>query len=307
MEDKNTTEVRSLLTDDDFLRKRLVNAVSECINYGKQISCALTTFETARNTLTSSNAAKISRSELYSKALRGDIHPQSVMIRDLLLIIKKSNSATSLQLLDKLLDPDCIADSEIRGKLQPIRDSIKVLVDESDKKKLTSEYDIAENALRTTAISRRVQMSEHKAGLTGKDSEYSKLIAKVHNVLLDYFTEVFVPMKHLLLHEIFFYENISPHKEVFMPRQRTAVEDALAKPSEYLACECCEIEESSGENIMRGSNPASSIAYQLYLQGGALINAFDLWRAFQSVLDDSQADEDEDDTDDDKFDVKTAQ
>lgn len=307
LEDKNTKEVRNLLTDDDFLRKRLLKAASECRQYGKQISSALTTFETARNTLTSSNSTKITRSELYSKALRGDIHPESVMIRDLLLIIKKSNSATALQLLDKLLNLNCLGDEKIREKIQPLRDAIKVLVDESDKKKLTSEFDIAENALRTTAISRRVQMSEHKAGLTGKDSEYSKLILKVHDILLEYFADTFIPMKHIFLHEVFFYDDIFPHKQVFMPQQRTAVEDALAKPSVYLNCECCEVDTESGENIMRGSNPPTSIAYQMYLESGALINAFDLYKAFQTMLADSQADNDEDDEDEDRIDQPTAQ
>lgn len=311
LDDRDTSEVRNLVSDDEYLRKRILDAIHECMEYGEQISCAVAAFETARNTLTSSNTAKITRSDLYTKTLRGDMHPESTLVRDLLLIVKKSNSATSLQLLDKLLATDCIGDSKIRERLKLLRDAIKGLVDESDKKKLTSEFDISENALRTTAISRRVQMSEHKASMTGKDSEYSKFILKLHDLLAGYFSKAFLPVKDLFLHEVFFYDSLRPHQDVFMPKQRAAVEEALANPSEYLRCECCVTDAESGHNVMNSSNPTSSIAYQLYLDGGALINAFDLWTAFHSGLQaDPYADEDDDDSGEDsseKIDEKTAQ
>ena len=74
------------------------------------------------------------------------------------------------------------------------------------------------------------------------------------------------------------------------------MEQALSKPSEFLGCECCEPDigdDESQESVLKSSNPPTSILYQLYLESGALINGFDLWSAFYSVIAGVDADEDE--------------
>jgi len=70
----------------------------------------------------------------------------------------------------------------------------------------------------------------------------------------------------------------------------------LSQPQDYLACSCCT--SADGEEVgIRGTQPPTSIIYQLYLESGALINIYDLWSAFYSVI----AGDEED------FDVPTAQ
>lgn len=85
-------------------------------------------------------------------------------------------------------------------------------------------------------------------------------------------------------------------KQVFAPRPRSTIERGLSQPQDYLACSCCT--SADGEEVgIRGTQPPTSIIYQLYLESGALINIYDLWSAFYSVI----AGDEED------FDVPTAQ
>lgn len=303
---KHTKDIRKWLSDDAALAEKMKEGAQECLMYGREVGRALEAFEIARNCcLSSGNRA--TRSELYSRILAGELTIQSPAIRELLLLIKKSNSGSAINLLNGILGSDCIQDSETKAVLQTLSDQITALSTDAEgktTKNLTSEFDIADNALRTTAVSRRIQISQHKSGLSTKDSEYSKLIQQVHDVFEDIFSRSFKPADDLFLYEIFFYDYLSPHKDVFSPQQRTAVEDALAKPSEYLSCECCHLDEDGKENVMKSSNPPTSIGYQLFLESGALINAFDLYQAFRTIL---EGEEDADEDEGNKIDEATAQ
>jgi len=63
--------------------------------------------------------------------------------------------------------------------------------------------------------------------------------------------------------------------QVFASNIRPATERALSSPYDYLASELC-------ENM--ATQPATSIVYQLYLNAGSLINIYDLWSAFCSIV-----------------------
>lgn len=45
------------------------------------------------------------------------------------------------------------------------------------------------------------------------------------------------------------------------------------------------------QDSLSGTQPPTAILYQLYLESGSLINAFDLWSAFQAVVKDQYEDE----------------
>lgn len=203
------------------------------------------------------------------------------------------NSASLLKLLDTVLIIPIASD--LHADLTSLRTKIHSLVGETTTS-LTSEFDTATSSLRGTAVSKKIQLSEQKAGLTKKDSAYSKLVQEVHGQFEDYFADMLRGTEDLFLHEVFFFDDLALHKDVFAPAPRDTVEQALSKASDFLGCECCEpdiAEDSVEESVLKGSNPPTSILYQLYLESGALINGFDLWSAFYSVIAGVDADEDD--------------
>jgi origin recognition complex subunit 3 len=275
----NTSEIRALLTDNAHLIAFVPALVTECHEYAKQLSSTLEVLELARGC---TSAAKIPRYELLPRVLSGDLHVESPLVRELLLSVKKMNS-TSLLLLLSALSSTSLGDT-----LSPLTSSISELVSETPV--LTSEFDVATSSLRSTAVSKKIQISAHKSGLTKNDAEYSELLKKVHEALTECFTESLRPPTEVALHEIFFYNLPAPHKDVFAPCHRGTVEGALTKPADWLGCNCCgddaddEEEDEGGEASIKASLPPTSILYQLFLEGGQLVNAFDLWMAFKGVL-----------------------
>lgn len=55
---------------------------------------------------------------------------------------------------------------------------------------------------------------------------------------------------------------------------RAAIERALSRPHDYLACECCD----QVEGQLAASQPTTA------LESGAVINVQDMWNAFQAVM-----------------------
>ena len=74
------------------------------------------------------------------------------------------------------------------------------------------------STLRSTTVSKKIQLNAHKSGLTKNDAEYSRLVQKVHEVFHAYFDAALRPVEDIFLHEMFFYDLISPHRDVFAPR-----------------------------------------------------------------------------------------
>lgn len=280
VENRETKEVRKLLEDEAYLRNYIPKAAAECHSYAVTLGNSLKILEISRNCL-SSSTPRAPRYELLPRALRGDLHVDTPMVRELLLLLKKMNSTSLLLLLNSL------ADTALAPALAPFQSELETLASEAPGT-LTSEFDVISSTLRSTAVSKKIQLNAHKSGLTKNDAEYSRLVQKVHEVFHAYFDAALRPVEDIFLHEMFFYDLISPHRDVFAPRARATVERALCRPVDYLGCECCELNEdevAAGEDgTMKRSHPPTSIVYQLYLEGGTLINGFDLWNAFRSVV-----------------------
>ncbi|PUU81155.1 origin recognition complex subunit 3 N-terminus-domain-containing protein [Tuber borchii] len=296
---KEVGEVRKLLTDDNYVRRTVAEKILESRNYGIELGQALAFLEIGRSCTLIQN--KTPRYELYAKALSGELQT-SPSVRDFLMSLKRMNSTTLLNLLEKVMQE--VQAPAITEPLRPLQEKIKKLVEEAEasggKKNLISEFDTTNNTLRGTAVSKKVRLGEQKSSLTKQDTEYSALVQQVYTISESYLTTNFNSSQHglqnVLLHEILFYDLRSPHSAVFAPRPRSTIERGLSQPQDYLACSCCT--SADGEEVgIRGTQPPTSIIYQLYLESGALINIYDLWSAFYSVI----AGDEED------FDVPTAQ
>ena len=300
--------MRALINNDSYLRSFVVTSAAKCHSYALQLREAVEILEISRGCLSSASAPRVPRFELLPRILSGGLRVESPMIRELLLTLKKLNSTSLLRLISAL------SSTAIASRLTPIKSEVEALVSQTSGAKLTSEFDFSSSSLRSTAVSKMIEIEVHKSRLTKSDSLYSQLVQSAHDVFLQYYTATLNQrVEHVFLHEVFFYDLVSPHRDVFAPRARATVERALTRPVDYLGCACCEYtqdeKEAAGEDegTMKSSHPPTSIVYQLYLEGGALINGFDLWSAFKSVStgegagddDDDGGDDDDDDDDDD--------
>ncbi|KAI9828711.1 MAG: hypothetical protein M1832_001814 [Thelocarpon impressellum] len=203
------------------------------------------------------------------------------MVRELLLSVKKLSSDVLVKLLHQIMSLD-VQSSTLTDEVSAIRKDLDTLTESRDSSDdpFRSEHDLRHETLRTTIVAQKVEISKQRSSLSEKDSAYSKIVHRTHKCLQRYFTTSLVSPQSLFLHEVFFYDLKSPHRDVFTPKQRHAVERALATPHDYLGCTCC------GENAegLSSTQPATAILYQLYLESGALINVFDLWSAFYAIV-----------------------
>ena len=162
--------------------------------------------------------SKLPRHELYPKALLGELDGGPV-IRELLLAMKKMNSTKLVALMDRVIETiNDETNGSLQGALISLRERIAALIKDSQKKKLNSEFDLSvTDTLRATVVSKRVQLSEKKSALTKEEEEYSKCVKQVHDIMEQYLSENLKGLEGLLLHEVFFYDLLSPHRDVCSP------------------------------------------------------------------------------------------
>lgn len=153
-------------------------------------------------------------------------------------------------------------------------------------KPLRSQYSAQTKLLRTTVVAQKVQLSQAETSLSEEDKAFTELVDDLVRSLA---VEISCQPAHaILFHELWMYESISPHKNVFIPRPGVVFERALSKPHDYLACACCSTADGNASTL-----PATSILYHLYGEAGALVNVADLWSAFYALVG-CDDDEDED-------------
>lgn len=153
-------------------------------------------------------------------------------------------------------------------------------------KPLRSKYSTQTKLLRTTVVAQKVQLSRDVTSLSWEDKAFTELVDDlVRSLTAETSCQ---PAKAILFHELWMYESISPHKDVFIPRPGAVFERALSKPHDYLACACCSTADGNASTL-----PATSILYHLYGEAGALVNVADLWSAFYGLVGRGD-DEDED-------------
>ena len=144
-------------------------------------------------------------------------------------------------------------------------------------KPIRSIYTQQAQTLRTTiGAGQRVQLEKANTKLSKQDSNFTCLIDELVRVMKEYFT---FESPFLSGHEIWIYDSRSPFRETFTPRPRHAIERALSAPHDYLGCDCCR-----GSGGLSATQPPTAILYQLYLETGGLINVFDLWSAFRTIV-----------------------
>ena len=284
---KEITEVRSVLEDNVVLRKMLNDELDANLEKISRITVAIHLIQKLQNLIPGTQVT--SKSNLYMQAMSNKLNHSS-LIRSLLLLIRKAPSNVTEEIIvatskSSLHNPTHYSFGKVRSELRDLMES-----QNAAEKPLRSEEDVQNSTLRTTVVAQKVELSKQKSTLSKEDAAYTTLIRKFTDLLEEFFNDVFVDVKSLLLNEIFIYDLKSPHREVFMPRTRYAIERALAAPHDYLDCDCCAPGKDDGdEQTLSATQPATAVLYQLYLESGTLINASDLWQAFQAVMGDEHS------------------
>ncbi|OBT93749.2 hypothetical protein VE01_08109 [Pseudogymnoascus verrucosus] len=181
------------------------------------------------------------------------------------------------------------SEDEFLEAISALEDETVALIQEAEESgtPLQSKYTMQSQTLRTTVVAQKVQLSKREFVLSKQDAAFTSIIEKLARTLEQYFN--FDSPQDLFLNEIWIYDSKSPYREVFTPRPRHAIERALSVPHDYLGCTCC---KAAGG--LSSSHPATATLYQLYLETGGLINVFDLWSAFHTIVgadDDEERDE----------------
>jgi origin recognition complex subunit 3 len=276
--------VRKLLESDE----ELLLETKQQIQKGKQKLCDLTTTldviraiqECLPNTSTSP------KSTLFIQAMSCKLRG-SAMIKTLLMSVRKAQSNIATPLMDAVVEKASPVFSTDVMAMRCRLDS--VFAGMTDKaQSLRSADDIGSSTVRTTVVAQKVHLSKQKSQLSVDDSMYTDILREFSNHLESYLNTTLIDPQDLPFHEIFLYDLKSPHREVFTPRPRHAIERALTSPHDYLDCDCCAPENGGDggdeEATLSSTQPAAAMLYQLYLESGSLINISDLWQAFQAVM-----------------------
>ncbi|KAL9589890.1 MAG: hypothetical protein Q9203_001308 [Teloschistes exilis] len=279
LEQDNVDKTRRILNDNTCLHVEVIKGIRR----GKETLDILIGAVECLHSMQADLGLKTTESwsALYIKAMAGELQ-DSASVRDTLLAIMKLPSDAMASLLDSLGDsiPELTTlNEELRKMVSTTGGTVP----------LRSEHDTKHESLRTTIVAQKVELSKHSSSLSKQDLAYSKLVNRVNGVLRDYLYQSLVNPQELFLREVLIFDLKSPHRDVFMPKPRYAIERALASPRDYLGCGCC----TGAQYGLSASHPATSILYQLYLESGAIVNLSDLWSAFYTILGTENADDED--------------
>ena len=277
---EDAERVRKLLESNEEL---LLEAKQQ-IQKGKESLCKLTTTLDVVRAIQDClpNTPTSPKSSLFIQAMSCKLRG-SAMIRNLLLSVRKAQSDMASTLMEAVCSVEDVSPI-LKSDVLLLNDQLAALVT-GNTGNLRSEDDIGSSTVRTTVVAQKVHLSKQKSQLSKQDAMYTNILRAFSDYLEVYMNDTLIDPQDLPFHEIFIYDLKSPHREVFTPRPRHAIERALSSPHDYLDCDCCAPENGEGEEAtLSSTQPAAAMLYQLYLESGSLINVGDLWQAFQAVM-----------------------
>lgn len=268
LEVRDTTGSSKLLDDDEYLMAEAQKHVTLGQKAMKKFFETVCLISDVVGLLKTSKG--ISFTDLAIQALQGELL-ESKVIGDMLTAIKKMPSDSLNDLLGTV--PDNVAE------LVTFRNELDKLIDNKQGDgPLRSQYDESHTTHKTTVVGQRVRLTKGRAKLSQEDSEYTSFVNRLHDAIVDYLSDVLIQPDDLFMNEAFLNDHKSPIKDTFSPRGRFAIERSLSAPSDYLGS------KSDEDNALSPTEPAVTILYQLYMESGAFVNIYDLWRAFYMII-----------------------
>lgn len=273
IEERDCDTVRDLLDDDESLNELMMHKL---ISTRKALEELVSAVEALYRTQSSPTCKTITAwSEMYVQAMSGELF-ESTLFEEILNSVKKMPSDIMHGLLHDL---GGIFHDEDLAKVIIDLDKLTSSLDEPEVP-LRSQYDVHHETLRTTVVAQKVSLGKNTSTLSAQDAAYTKIVDRTFSELQKRFGWALINPQNLFLSEALIYDSKSPHREVFTPRPRFAIERALSSPHDYLGCECC----GGVESGLSATQPATAILYQLCLESGSVINTADLWSAFLNIV-----------------------
>ena len=268
LEDKDTTGSSRLLNDDGYLMAEAQTHVALGQKAMKLIFETVCWISDVVGLLKASKG--FNTTDLAIQALQGELL-ESKVIGDMLAAIKKMPSDSLNDLLGTV--PDNVTE------IVTFRDELDKLINKKQGDgPLRSQYDESHTTHKTTVVGQMVRLTKGRAKLSQDDSEYTSFVNRLHDAVVDYLSDVLIQPDDLFMNEAFVNDHKSPIKDTFSPRGRFAIERSLSAPSDYLGS------KSDKDTALSPTEPAVAILYQLYMESGAFVNIYDLWRAFYMII-----------------------
>lgn len=294
----------AVLTDDDYLKKKLPQLLRDCLLHFMLFRCCLEFFTELVGDLPRCPLGRLRR-ELYVNCLNKPIseQPEYKECWQMLSFMSKAEFVAKLGrciartelFLSEQIAPLELGDAcsdLMRAKLQAL-------------KQLLNDVELATMELQTAAIeaesltdgaplsdltqvASRQELKEQLLLRSKQDkqqstSEFSRALNKILTLI-----ETDLVLAHLRplqqappLHEIYVFSDIATVRRNIIGAPRAALHTALNNPHFYMQCKCCELQEQSQ---LTSTMPDLSVVYKLHLECGRMINLFDWLQAFRSVL-----------------------
>ncbi|KAI1929714.1 Origin recognition complex subunit 3 [Ophidiomyces ophidiicola] len=261
--------VKKLLDDNIFLAQHSLENLKQGQQKMKRMFRCLETLKTVLEHVKPVKAPNMS--SIVIQALAGELFT-SRLVTDVLSTIKKLTS----DLLEKLL----FALKEAIPSTNNLYTQLQnLLACREEHEPLRTQYDSSRVTHKTALVAQRLKLMKGKAKLSNDEAKYTAIVEQLHGIFQKYLVDSLVCPDDMFLHEAFLYDFKSPLKDTFTPRPRFTMERALSNPSDYLAFDS----DTSFENLS-ASQPETALLYQFYLESGALVNMYDLWRAFYTIV-----------------------
>lgn len=291
-----------LLYDD----KRLLNFVSENLleiyEYQHKVDTLIKCLLAIQLMLNSPNIARPSRT-LYIPILSGSLLPSEYMTL-IFQLLKKKSASIILELLEELISIFSNAIAESKTKFEYVKnekltysETVSTTLDFYNdiilevQNQITELKDISEKeVLEKEKVKEEIDSLRRRRNKSKEEqpekSLSSELIINIVNYIKTLFEENLYSYKDHILHECVFYSNSIRIQKSFHPRPRASIQTALENTQHYIkAAPSNNVNPDNRESAtISRTLPDIAICYRLYLEGSKVINVYDWFVAFCSIV-----------------------
>nr|AAD32712.2 LATHEO [Drosophila melanogaster]AAD47349.1 origin recognition complex subunit [Drosophila melanogaster] len=303
----------AVLTDDDYLKKKLPQLLRDCLLHFLLFRCSLEFLTELVGDLPRCPLGKLRR-ELYVNCLNRAIisTPEYKECQQMLSFLSKDEFVAkvnrALERTEQFLVEE-IAPLELgeacTAVLRPKLEAIRLAVDEVVKATMatittTSPNETSQATDHLTPVRSRQELKDQLLQRSKEDkmrhqlntptTQFGRALQKTLQLI-----ETQIVQDHLRalqdappIHELFVFSDIATVRRNIIGAPRAALHTALNNPHFYMQCKCCELQDQS---LLVGTLPDLSVVYKLHLECGRMINLFDWLQAFRSVVSGSDNEE----------------
>ncbi|XP_052810573.1 origin recognition complex subunit 3-like isoform X1 [Mya arenaria] len=283
VEECSTTEQPSLLLDEKFTKRRVVQLINEMFEYHINFFPILNCLHTLVSKLPGYPLGKQVR-EVYSACLEESVWEREDYkhATDLLRMLAKDELKT--------LVTQCVNKLATEAQLASVKADLERFgyrmdhIDEEAEEEPAGDMEMVDTSLPSrTSLHQLRQRLQDISKKQKKQSPFEKLREEIVDYCHALFRKYLIAPSSLPLYEIFYYTSTRVIKQRLNASPRSALQKALSNPGYYLQvtiCVCCDVE---GNHI--GSRmPDTCVVYKLHLECGQLINLYDWMQAFVTVV-----------------------